>query len=122
MRSAVSAATRTSLPLRTLLAVWKLTPARAATSLIDTYLRRAIAFSRLAVVFGRTFAQTLNPLGGHRQGGSPRYVSVSRHFTRNTPLITYPGTRLAPRRPGQYLAEQGSGCLEHRIVPGVGEH
>jgi hypothetical protein len=26
-----------------LLAVWKLTPARAATSLIDTYRRRAIA-------------------------------------------------------------------------------
>src|SRR6266567_8426159 len=42
MRSAVSAETRTSPPLRTLLAVWKLTPARAATSLIETYFRRAI--------------------------------------------------------------------------------
>jgi hypothetical protein len=32
-----------------LLAVWKLTPARAATSLIDTYRRRAIApFRRTA--------------------------------------------------------------------------
>jgi hypothetical protein len=28
--------------LSTLLAVWKLTPARAATSLIETYFRRAI--------------------------------------------------------------------------------
>jgi hypothetical protein len=32
--------------LSTLLAVWKLTPARAATSLIDTYRRRAIASFR----------------------------------------------------------------------------
>ena len=36
IRSSVSTDTRTSPPLRTLLAVWKLTPARAATSLIDT--------------------------------------------------------------------------------------
>ena len=41
MRAAVSADTRTLPPLSTLLAVWKLTPARAATSLIETY-RRAM--------------------------------------------------------------------------------
>src|SRR6266849_2631900 len=46
IRSCVSAETRTSPPLRTLLAVWKLTPARAATSLIDTYRRRAITSFR----------------------------------------------------------------------------
>jgi len=45
--------TRTSPPLRTLLAVWKLTPARAATSLIDTYRRRAIAsFRRVSALLG----------------------------------------------------------------------
>src|SRR6478735_5830758 len=47
IRSSVSVETRTSPPLRTLLAVWKLTPARAATSLIDTYRRRAIASFRV---------------------------------------------------------------------------
>src|SRR5712691_11307956 len=68
IRSSVSTETRTSPPLRTLLAVWKLTPARAATSLIDTYRRRAIASFRRVLVsahirprhqlgrHGRTFA------------------------------------------------------------------
>ena len=59
IRPSVSADTRTSPPLRTLLAVWKLTPARAATSLIDTYRRRAIASSAgsfLTFHHERTFA------------------------------------------------------------------
>jgi hypothetical protein len=43
IRAAVSGDTRTGPPLRTLLAVWKLTPARAATSLIETY-RRAMPY------------------------------------------------------------------------------
>ena len=51
IRSSVSTETRTSPPLSTLLAVWKLTPARAATSLIDTYRRRAIASSAGSSVF-----------------------------------------------------------------------
>src|SRR5579862_4885785 len=43
IRAAVSGDTRTGPPLSTLLAVWKLTPARAATSLIETY-RRAMPY------------------------------------------------------------------------------
>ncbi len=56
IRAAVSAETRTFPPLSTLLAVWKLTPARAATSLIETY-RRAITSCRdLVRSSERTFA------------------------------------------------------------------
>src|ERR1700735_1811624 len=40
IRAAVSSDTRTLPPFSTLLAVWKLTPALAATSLIETYRRR----------------------------------------------------------------------------------
>src|ERR687896_935618 len=46
IRAAVSGATRTGPPLSTLLAVWNLTPASAATSLIETY-RRAIVPTEL---------------------------------------------------------------------------
>src|SRR5580692_7016205 len=82
MRRAVSSETRTSPPLSTLLAVWKLTPARAATSFMETYFRWAItapvlilrSVSLIArethhVDYGRTFAHKLNRRAAHGQEG-----------------------------------------------------
>ena len=68
MRSAVSWLTRTALPFSTLLAVWKLTPAREATSFSETYLvpRTSLGPHSLALA-ERTLAQlagqTLSLLG-----------------------------------------------------------
>src|ERR1700751_178975 len=74
IRAAVSLETRTLPPFSTLLAVWKLTPALAATSLIETY-RRGIPSCLIRIYAERTFACTVNPqiAGGqvsirHRSG------------------------------------------------------
>src|SRR5437764_14870646 len=72
--AAVSAETRTAPPLRTLLAVWKLTPARAATSLMETY-RRAMGSCPSRE---RTFA-LLNVVSAHMTG-QPRFDNAFRDF------------------------------------------
>src|SRR5438552_103443 len=69
--AAVSAETRTAPPLRTLLAVWKLTPARAATSLMETY-RRAMGSCPSRE---RTFA-LLNVVSAHMTG-NPVSITLS---------------------------------------------